>query len=115
MTTYSSSKPPVVVPGYEPFNLEDAYVISDALPAHTEVMRSITVSPTDTSEWGLSWTGVMGAFDKGPQTSHKTRTDVPGVPVWGVALIVLGLALMAFGWLLNGPVSLLIYTAIHRS
>ena len=113
MTIYSS-KPPVV-PGYESFSLSDAYVLSGALPSHDEVMQSITVDACDTSAWGLSWTGVMEAFDKGPQTSHKARTGAPGVPVWGVALIVLGLTLMAFGWLLNEPVSLLIYTAIHGS
>jgi hypothetical protein len=111
VTTYNTN--PVVVPGYESFNLTDVYVLSQEIPPHSEVMRSITVSATDTSSWGLSFTGVMEALDKSPQSHAKTRTGVPGVPVWALAMIVAGLALMAFGWLLNDPITHLIYGAIH--
>jgi len=64
---------------------------------------------------GLTWTGVMDAFAEAPQTHAEARSARPPVPVWPVALILLGLVLMAFGWLLNEPISLLIYTAIHGS
>lgn len=114
MTTYSS-KPPVVVPGYEPFNLTDVYVLSGEIQPHAEVMRTIPVDPTDTASWGLSWTGVMDAIEKAPQSHAEARSARPPVPVWPVAMIVAGLALMAIGWMLNGPVSLLIYALIHGS
>lgn len=115
MTTYSSRNLPPVVPGPESFNLNDVYVLSGAIPSHDEVMRSVVVSPIDTGSWGLSFTGVMEAFDNQPQSHAKGRTATPGAPVWAIAVIFLGLVLMAFGWLLNGPVSSLIYTAIHGS
>jgi len=115
MTTYSTRKPPVVVPGYEPFNLTDVYVLSGELPSHTEVLRQIEVSPIDTSSWGLSFTGVMEALDKAPQSHAKGRTDVPGIPVWALVLIFAGLVLMAIGWLLNEPVAWFIYRLIHGS
>lgn len=63
----------------------------------------------------LSFTGVMDAFDKAPQSHAEARSSRPGVPLWAVALIIAGLALMAVGWLMNEPVSILIYTMIHGS
>jgi hypothetical protein len=114
MTTYSTKRP-VVIPGYEPFNLADAYVLSHEIPPHTEVMRSITVSPTDTSEWGLSWTGVMNAIEEAPQSHAKGRTGAPWVPVWTLVVIFAGLVLIAFGWVLNDPITHLIYGAIHAN
>jgi hypothetical protein len=111
VTLYNTQ--PVVIPGYEPFNLTDVYVLSQEIPPHAEVMRSITVSATDTSSWGLSWTGVMDAFDKAPQSHAKDRTGEPWVPVWALALILAGLVLMAVGWLLNDPITQWIYGALH--
>lgn len=102
-----------VIPGREPFNLADVYVLSGELPAHTEVLRSIQADPTDTASWGLSFTGVMEALDKAPQSHAKGRTGEPWAPVWALAMIVAGLALMAFGWMLNEPVAQLIYGSIH--
>jgi len=112
MTTYDTRKPPVI-PGPEPFTLEDAYVISGALPDHHDVMRSITVDPCNTSSWGLSFTGVMEALEKAPQSHAEGRTDAPGAPVWAIAMIFAGLVLMAIGWLLNDPIAQLIYGSIH--
>lgn len=62
---------------------------------------------------GLSFTGVMDAIEKGPQTHAERRSARPPMPVWPVVLIVAGLALVAFGLLMNGPVSMLIYMMIH--
>lgn len=107
MTIYST-RPPV-----ESFNLSDAYVISEVLPSHDEVMRSITVSSGDTSSWGLSFTGVMDVIGKAPQSHAKGRTGQPWAPVWAVAMIFAGLVLMGFGWMLNDPIAQLIYGAIH--
>ena len=114
MTTYST-KPPVVIPGHEPFTLADVYVISGAIPPHDEVLRSIVVQPTDVGDWGLTFTGVMEALENQPQSHAKRRTDVPGVPVWALAMIFAGLVLMAFGWMLNDPITHLIYGAIHAN
>lgn len=81
--------------------ISDAYVFdSQELPSHDDA---------------LSFTGVMEAIEKGPQSHAKPRSAGPGVPLWAVALIVAGLALMAFGWLMNDEVSLTIYMMIHGS
>jgi hypothetical protein len=112
--TYSKFRP-VVIPGREPFNLTDVYVLSQEIPPHAEVMRSVPADPTDTSTWGLTFTGVMDAIEKGPQSHAEGRTGVPGVPVWALGMVFAGLVLMAIGFLLNEPVSMLIYTMIHGS
>lgn len=106
------AKPPQVWPMGE-IQFEDG--VTMLVPQPSASLWQSVPPPEDTLGGGLSFTGVMEAFDKAPQSHAKGRMDGSGVPVWGVALIVLGLALMAFGWLLNDPVSLLIYTAIHGS
>jgi hypothetical protein len=107
--TYPDGYRVLVPQPIRPFNLSDAYVLSGALPSHDEVLRSIT----DTSEWGLSFTGVMDALDKAPQSHAEGRTGEPAAPVWAIAMIFAGLVLMAIGWLLNDPITQLIYGAIH--
>lgn len=109
MTTYK----PVIVPGHEPFNLADVYVLSHEIPSHDEVLRSIQADPTDTASWGLSFTGVMEVLEKAPQSHAKGRTGEPWAPAWAIAMIFAGLVLMAIGWMLNEPVAQLIYGSIH--
>lgn len=53
--------------------------------------------PTDTAEWGLSWTGVMEALNNHPQSHAKGRNTDRRVPVRYVVLVVVGLALMGVG------------------
>lgn len=43
----------------------------------------------------------------------EPRALVPRVPVWSLVSIVSGLTLVAVGWLLNDPVSQLIWGMIH--
>lgn len=107
---------PPVVPG--PFNESPTMMLVGeiaCLDGHTVLIPQPVKFQEYRPDDGLTWTGVMDAFVETPQNHAKGRITLPQVPVWPVVLIVLGLALMAFGWLLNEPVSLLIYTAIHRS
>lgn len=113
MTTYSSSNQPIVpvIPGNETFNLGDVYVLSGAIPPHTEVLRSIPVDPTDTSTW-LSFTGVMDAISEGPENDAKGRADVPGAPLWAIVCVFVGLVLIGIGltWRMAGP---FVWSLIH--
>lgn len=94
---------PPVVPGYR---LEDSYIITQDIPPPASVH--------DTLDGSLSWTGVMDAFVEVPQSHAKGRTARGPMPVWPVVLIMAGLVLMAIGFLLNGPVSLLVHGVISR-
>jgi hypothetical protein len=49
-----------------------------------------------------------------PEMPVEARTDVRRVSGWSLASLVVGSVLMALGWILNGPVSLLIYGALQR-
>jgi len=61
----------------------------------------------------LSFTGVMEVLEKAPQSHAAGRTGAPGAPVWALVAIFAGLVLMAFGWVLNDPITHFIYGAIH--
>jgi hypothetical protein len=74
-----------------------------------ETPRFLEVPPADI----VTVSGVVRAFDKEPQSHAKGRTSLPRVPVGAVALIVLGLTLMAIGFLMNEPLAWLIYGVIH--
>lgn len=69
--------------------------------------------PVDTLAEGLSWTGVMRAIEKGPEIAAEPRSAVPRVPVWSLASIVSGAVLMAVGWLMNDPVSRMVFEVIQ--
>lgn len=68
----------------------------------------------DTLAGGLSWTGVIEAFDKTPQSHAKRRSDHGRVPVWALASVFLGAVLMAFGFVMNEPVSQALWTLLHK-
>lgn len=93
MTTYSSqTRTPFVpvVPGHEPFSLSDAYVLSGAIPPPEAYL-----SPADTLDGGLSWTGIMDALEKTPRSHAETRDTDGAVPVRYVVFLFLGLVLTA--------------------
>lgn len=102
MTDYVSSsyRPSVVpvVPGdLHDFRLLDSYVISQditALQAEARVLPYTTHPPVDTLDGGLSWTGVMDALEKTPQSHAKGRSDAPRVPVGYVVMLYLGIVLV---------------------
>ena len=75
-----------------------------------ETPRFVQVPPVDI----VTVSGVVRAFDKEPQSHAKGRTSLPRVPVGAVALIMLGLALMAVGFLMNEPLAWFIFGVIHR-
>lgn len=124
---------PPVVPGYR---LEDSYIITQDIPPPSmlpvgeiqlEDGQTMIIAqpqllpnggwqtlPSDTLDGSLSWTGVMDAFVEVPQSHAKGRTARGPMPVWPVVLILAGLVLMAIGFLLNGPVSLLVHGVISR-
>ena len=87
--------------------------ISQEIPARRGRRRSGNRPDQQLTAWGLSFTGVMDAIEKGPQSHAKGQTDAPWVPAWALLRIFAGLVLMAVGWLLNDPVSHLIYGVIH--
>jgi hypothetical protein len=98
-----------VVPG---FKLEDAYVFTGEIPppavvqAHTQRWHKVNSHSPDA---GVSVTGIMRALDKGAEMPAERPSRVPRVPVWSVACVFAGSVLMAFGWMLNSPVSRLIW------
>lgn len=61
---------------------------------------------------GLSITGVIRAVEA-PQMPAKPTAYVPRVPVGGIVMIVLGLALMGIGFVLRDETAWLIYDMIH--
>lgn len=60
---------------------------------------------------GLSFTGVMRAIEKGPEDISEARSPIPA---WTLVAVMAGSVLMALGWMLNGPVSRMMYEAIQR-
>jgi hypothetical protein len=69
--------------------------------------------PDDTLTGALSMTGVIRAIEKGPQSHAEGRMGAPWVPAWTLAVIMLGVVLMAIGFLLNEPITWVIYRTIH--
>lgn len=90
--SYQPPQPSVpVVPGdLHDFSLGDAYVISQPIPRPEEL-------PVDVLEGGLSWTGVMRAIEKGPQSHAEGRNPDGRVPVRYVVLVFVGLLLTGLG------------------
>jgi hypothetical protein len=105
MTTYNSDHTAYlpVIPGPEPFSLSDTYILSGVVPTHEEVMASIEVP----DEW-LSWTGVMDAIEKAPESHAKGRAGRTPVPVRYVVMVFLGLVLMGIG-LAREPIALILW------
>jgi hypothetical protein len=86
-------------------NLGD-YRVTDPYITYTQ---DIPPTPAVTTVDGLTWTGVMEAIQK----PAERRTAVPRVPVWALAAIVWGIALIGLGLCLNQPVSILIWEALR--
>lgn len=58
----------------------------------------------------LTYTGVMRAIEEGPEMAAEPSARVPA---WSLLAIVVGCVLMALGWMLNDPVSYLIYSLMQ--
>jgi hypothetical protein len=84
-----------------PSMLSDSYVISQAIPQPEQL-------GIDTLEGGLSWTGVMDAIEKAPESHAKGRADRTPVPVRYVVMVFLGLVLMGIG-LAREPIALILW------
>lgn len=82
--------------------------------AQTPKFHGVPIQDTHPQEDGLSFTGVMDAFVEEPQSHAKTRVRVPRVPVGGIVMVMAGLILVAFGLVMNSPVSWFIYNMIHK-
>lgn len=102
MTDYYAKSYVPVVPGdlhdfRGEIRLEDAYVVSqDVSVLQPHVVTYLTdaeTPPRDVLEGGLSWTGVMEAVGKGPQSHAEGRNHDGRVPVRYVVLVFLGLVL----------------------
>jgi len=83
--------------------LSDAYVISQdvsAIQLEARARGYLTDAETprvDVLDGGLSWTGVMDALQKHPQSHAKGRNDDPRVPMRYVVLVFVGLLLTGLG------------------
>lgn len=95
--------PPVVRGRYTG---EDTEVLTVVIPREPEA--------EDTLAGGLSWTGVIEAIEKGPESHAEPRTWRGPVPVWPMVLVFLGAVLMAFGFVLNEPVSRALWALLHQ-
>lgn len=60
------------------------------------------------------WDDGLSVVIEAPEKPVERRSHVPRVPVGGIVLVMLGMTLMAFGLVLNEPVSLFIYGLIHN-
>lgn len=98
----SLSSPPVV---RGPYTGADTEVLTIVIPREPEADQTL--------DHGLTWTGVVNALEKGSQRPAEARSERTPIPVWALASVFAGVVLMALGFLLNDPVSHLIFGAIH--
>lgn len=83
-------------------------------PAESFKVEQIPALDVHPQEDGLTFTGVMEAFVEDPQSHAKGRARVPRVPVGSIVMVMLGLALMAFGLVLREPTAWFIFNLIHK-
>lgn len=105
------------------YDLADAYVFTGEIPPPESYRVGVDYAypqatvysshPDDTLTGALSMTGVIRAIEKAPQSHAKGRGDRPAIPVWTLAIIMLGVVLMAIGFLLNESIAWAIYRMIH--
>jgi hypothetical protein len=105
-TTYSQKHIPVI-PGDIGLPT-DAYIYTGPIPDHATVQAYVPT--TDTLAGGLSWTGVMDAIEKGPQSHAEASAADRGMPVWALACVFGGLVLMALAM-----VMLTVVIPLHRT
>jgi hypothetical protein len=63
-----------------------------------------------TSGWDVVRRALVNPTDEYPVETVRTTRPVP---VWTLVSIISGLTLIAIGWMLNGPVSRMVWEMIH--